>query len=456
MSVENQTTDTRIPRALVRYYAGVRTAMRRAAARRAGRDTPAVALDLPEHPSEDFRRFADVTDIGLTEVDPGLHLLDLMRNPGTRTTKSVASLTMVARAVHHIRTTGERLVLLTPTSGNKGTALRDAVARAYASGLATPDELRLVVVVPAASRAKLRGGPLSADPQLRAANPVVVAAVERPAGVKRLATDVLAQVSPWLAGKTGFTCWYTLDLDNYRAADVVRAFVEAELAPITPDSPPRWHAHAVSSGYGLLGYHFGHELLTSREYPEFAEPARHPGFLLVQQLATADMVVSALGREPRPYAPGPGGTWRQEEPADPAFPAVTDDPGEVLDATFYTKNPPTSAEIDPLIARHGGGGIVVSRRECLDRFGEVRSLAANAGIGITADPALIREWSLVKVLTGVLLARERGLVPAGTEIIAHASGYYTDELVPPLDPAHTTPAANAADLAEALTAAVLA
>lgn len=453
MSVENQTTDARIPRALVRYYAGVRTALRCAAARR---ETPAVALELPEHPDESFHRFADVTDIGLTEVDTGLHLLDLMRNPGTRTTKSVASLTMIARAVHHIRTTGERLVLLTPTSGNKGTALRDAVARAYASGFATPDELRLVVVAPAASRAKLRGGPLSEDPQLRAANPVVIADVDRPAGVKQLATDVLAEVSPWLAGKTGFTCWYTLDLDNYRTADVVRAFAEAELAPITPGSPPRWHAHAVSSGYGLLGYHFGHELLTSGAYPAFPAPAWHPGFLLVQQLATADMVVSALGREPRRYAPGPGGAWRQEGAADPAFPAITDDPGEVLDATFYTKNPPTSAAIDPIIARHGGGGIVVSRRECLDRFATVRALAANAGIAIVADPALIREWSLVKVLTGVLVARERGLVPAGTEIIAHASGYYTDELLPPLDPAHTTAAVTAADLAEALTAAALA
>lgn len=430
--------------------------MRCAGARRAGRDAPAVALDLPEHPDESFHRFADVTDIGLTEVDTGLHLLDLMRNPGTRTTKSIASLTMVARAVHHIRTTGERLVLLTPTSGNKGTALRDAVARAYASGLATPDQLRLVVVVPEASRAKLRGGPLSADPQLRAANPVAVAAVDRPAEVKQLATDVLAAVSPWLTGKTGFGCWYTLDLDNYRAADVVRAFAEAELAPITPDSPPRWHAHAVSSGYGLLGYHFGHELLTSRRYAELPAPASHPGFLLVQQLGTPDMVVSTLGRGPRRYAPGADGTWRQDGVADPAFPAVTDDPGEVLDATFYTKNPPTSAEIDPIIARHGGGGIVVSRRECLDRFGAVRALAANAGIDIVADPALIREWSLVKVLTGVLVARERGLVPPGTRVIAHASGYYTDELIPPLDPAHTTAVRTASDLAEALTAAVLA
>lgn len=459
MPAPNQTSSAsaHIPRALVRYYLGIREAVRRAGARRAGADAPVVALDLPERPDSGFERFAEATDIALTEVAAGLHVLDLMRNPGTRTTKSIASLTMVARAVNHIRTTGERLVLLTPTSGNKGTALRDAVARAYASGFATPDELRLVVVAPAASRPKLRGGPLSGDPALRALNPVVVADLAEPGGVKQLAADALAAVVPWLADKTGFTCWYTLDLDNYRTADVVRAFAEAELAPITRDSPPRWHAHAVSSAYGLLGYHTGHRLLTDGAYPALPAPAWHPGFLLVQQLATPHMVVSAIGRPVSEYAHDPGtGTWRQAGAVDLAFPAVTDDPAEVLDATFYTKNPPTSAEIDPLIARYGGGGVVVSRRECLDRFDVVRALAATAGVPICQDPAQIREWSLVKVLTGVLVARERGLVPPGTQIIAHASGYYTDELVPPLDPAHTTVVRTASDVAEALTAAALA
>ncbi|NEE51635.1 hypothetical protein G3M55_44405, partial [Streptomyces sp. SID8455] len=87
------------------------------------------------------------------------------------TTKTFASLHIVARAVQHIRQTGEPLLLTTPTSGNKGTALRDAVARAYAAGLATPEELRVLTVAPAHSRSKLRDGPLSADPALRAANP---------------------------------------------------------------------------------------------------------------------------------------------------------------------------------------------------------------------------------------------------------------------------------------------
>src|SRR5207249_3727973 len=51
--------------------------------------------------------------------------LDLARNPGTQTTKTFASLLIVARAVTHIRRTGESVMIVTPTSANKGVALRD-------------------------------------------------------------------------------------------------------------------------------------------------------------------------------------------------------------------------------------------------------------------------------------------------------------------------------------------
>ncbi|MEU5958549.1 DUF6002 family protein [Streptomyces sp. NPDC047525] len=57
-----------------------------------------------------------------------------------------------------------------------------------------------------------------------------------------------------------------------------------------------------------------------------------------------------------------------------------------------------------IVARHGGGGVVVSPRERLDRFGEVRSLAAPAGITIAADPGAIREWKLLKVVLTAALA----------------------------------------------------
>jgi hypothetical protein len=426
--------------ALARYHPEIRAAAQLAVAERE------ADLAIPLAPPEIVPEFTDVTDVGLTEIDRDTFLLDLMRNPGARTTKTMASLLMVSRAVGHIRRTGEKVLIFTPTSGNKGTALRDAVARAYRTGLATPEQLRMVMLVPGNSRAKLRDCALTADAALLAANPVAVADVAQPADVKGLAADVLAEHEELVLDKTGFRIWYTLDLDNYRIADSVRALVEAELLPFTPDSRPRLHAHAVSSAFGLLGYSLGRRLLTEglTRYPT---AAGHPGFFLIQQLATADMVTSLLGKD----VPGYGydrasGCWRQD--TAPEFPAATDDPVETIDPTFYTKAPVTRTAVNTIVARHGGGGIVVSKRECLERFGETRALAANAGIDIAADPALIREWSLVKALTGVLLARERGLVRPGTEVVVHASGYYSDELVPPVADRHLSPVRTAADLAD--------
>ncbi|WIH04877.1 hypothetical protein KHF85_19380 [Xanthomonas translucens pv. graminis] len=49
-----------------------------------------------------------------------LRLLDLTCNPRTRTTKTFASYVMIARAVRHIHATGESILLITPSSGNKG------------------------------------------------------------------------------------------------------------------------------------------------------------------------------------------------------------------------------------------------------------------------------------------------------------------------------------------------
>ncbi|WP_316529399.1 DUF6002 family protein [Kitasatospora brasiliensis] len=434
--------------ALDRYFEEIRTAARKVGAERAA--APEIPLELTERPAS-FAAFTSVTDIGLTQVDPRTHILDLMRNPGARTTKTMASLLMIARAAAHIRRTGERVLLFTPTSGNKGTALRDAVARAYATGLATPDELRIVMLAPDASRSKLRDCALTGDQVLRTANPVVLARVGRPADVKLLSSEVVERHAAEILDTTGFRIWYTLDLDNYRIADAARAFAEAELMPITADSAPRLHVHSVSSAFGLLGYHLGHQLLTEG-LPGRAAPARHPGFYLVQQLATADMVTSLLGTKVPDYTyDEAAGVWRQDAALE--FPAVTDDPEEVIDSTFYTKEPPTRAQINGIVAHHGGGGIVVSRRECLERFEQVRALAANAGIAIAADPALIREWSLVKALTGVLVSRERGLIGSDTDVVVHGSGYYSDELLPALREEHITRADTVDDLARAVLAA---
>ena len=103
-----------------------------------------------------------------------LVLLDLMGNPATRTTKTFASLVIVARAVRHIRATGEPITIITPSSANKATALRDAVYRALAAGLVGPEQLNIIVVVPPSATPKLWASPLTDDPDLRALNPIVV------------------------------------------------------------------------------------------------------------------------------------------------------------------------------------------------------------------------------------------------------------------------------------------
>lgn len=409
----------------------------------------------------DLADFLSVSDMSLHEL--GSHrgarlvLLNLMRNPGTRTVKTFGSLGIVARAVNHIRCTGERVCLFTATSGNKGTALRDAVGRAIGSGLTTPDKLRVVMVAPSVSYRKLRGGTLSEDATLRSANPAVLAEVDVPVGVKDLAREAGCRLGAQLR-EQGWLLWYTLGLDNYRMSDATRAFVEAEFLPITVDGPPRVHAHAVSGAWGLLGYHFGHGALGRSVVSDLSAPASHPGFLLVQHLATPEMVLSqAHGAVdpawlPRYELDSASGLWRQE--SDPLFPSVTDDPRENIDATFYTTAPPTMSQVDEIIRRHGGGGIVVSRQECLAHYDAIRALVAPCGIDLPARPDELREWSVVMTLTGVLLALDRDLLPPGVEVVVHGTGAYCDRTLPPLPSAHTVTVRGVDDLVRVVRDAV--
>ena len=80
--------------------------------------------------------------------DRNLFLLDLMRNPATGTTKTFASLLIVARAVTFIWKTGQPIKIICPTSGNKGIALRDAVERAIKYDLVTPEQLSIAIMMP--------------------------------------------------------------------------------------------------------------------------------------------------------------------------------------------------------------------------------------------------------------------------------------------------------------------
>ncbi|MFB9905623.1 DUF6002 family protein [Allokutzneria oryzae] len=422
----------------------------RAPVTRPGRFAPGFALPELDSAVRDYFSVATATWGPLAEVGGHpVRLLDLTGNPGTNTTKTFASLLIVARAVEHIRRTGEPIMIFTPTSANKGVALRDAVERAITTGLVGADQLRVVVLAPAGSREKFRSGRLSSDPELARRNPVLLLEGTRPEQVKELA---LAYVRREEVRPGSPRLWFTLDLDNYVVADAARAFVEHE---VDPARGGRWHAHAVSSAYGLLGYTAGRELLESTGQASVAD---RPGFLLVQHLGAPDMVLSLLHGDHDPanlpaYRLDPESGHHVQD-TDPHFPLSTEDTAEVLEPTFYTRRPITSATMDPLVRRFGGTGIVVSRRECVGRYAMIRDALTAAGRPMPEDHRELREWSLVMAMTGVLNAIERKLVPAGTEVVLHASGTYSTADFLPIEPAALTRVADLDGIAAAVNAAL--
>lgn len=376
-------------------------------------------------------------------------LLDLMGNPRTRTTKTFASLVIVARAIAHVHETGESVMIVTPSSGNKATALRDAVLRAYEANLATPDQLSITVLVPRASRDKLWASPLSQRPELRAANPVVVS--DHPtATVKEIAREVVDSIGERHYRDTGWRLWYTLDLGNYMAADAVRAVISEAVRE--PGSSVT-HLHSVSSAYGLLGHHFGAGLLG-------VDPVDR--YFLVQHLGTPDMVLDlvfdSFDRDniPRFEFDEQQGLYRQR--SCPNFPYEASDLGELLEPTFYTSRPPTSPRMKQIIRSQGGGGIVVSLHECLARYAATRAVLRRAGITLPADPRQVREWSLVMAWTGAELAVERQLITAetgagsgaGSEILVHGSGCYSQADYLPLAADHVWSVSSVREFGEVL------
>jgi hypothetical protein len=395
--------------------------------------------------SDDLREFLAVATAGWCELgehrDHRLVLLDLAGNPGTNTTKTFASLLIVARAVEYLRRTGEKIMIFTPTSANKGTALRDAVLRALDAGLVTPDQLRVVTLSPAGCRAKLRGSRLATDPELRALNPVLCYTGAEPEDVKALGREFVARHAAALHADDGTNVWFSLELRNYLVADTARAFFERDVDPIEGGDRPRWHSHAVSSAYGLLGYHRGREVL---EAAGEADGTRRPASLLVQHLGTPDMVLNlrhgGFDRAALPaYTLDPATGLHHRDGDDPHYPAVTGDPDEVLDPTFYSHRPPTSPAMNEIIHRYGGDGIVVSRHECAARYSELRALTAGLDRPLPDDPGTLREWSLVMALTGTLQAIERGLVTAGADVVVHGSGWYDAAEFDPLPDAAVLP-----------------
>ncbi|MFD3328026.1 DUF6002 family protein [Streptomyces sp. NPDC058701] len=425
--------DIRRPSALAHYDAELRAVLAAAG------EAPAPAgahgggfapgWELPA-PGADLERFFAPSGISAHTLDEAggrrIGLLNLMHNPRTRTTKTFASLVIVARAVAHIRRTGEPIMIVTPSSANKATALRDAVLRAHESALVTPEQLRIVCVVPSTSTAKLWHSGLADDEASRTAHPVTVLATDEPGDVKQLARAVVDQEAEALFADTGIRLWHSLDLRNYMVADAVRALFERDFLP----PGERTHAHSVSSAFGLLGHFHGQQWHTGKEWPGVGGQ-----YFLVQHLGTPDMVASLHhGRfDHRPTWVSRDGLYHQDQ--DPHFPQIAHDPGEQLDATFYTHKPATSPRMNEIIRRQGGGGVVVSLMECLQRYPRIRHMLAPHGVHLPADPRDLREWSLVMALTGVLNGVDRGLI--GTrEILVHGSGSYGTGDFRTADPRH--------------------
>ena len=357
-----------------------------------------------------------------------LSLLNLTGNPATGTTKTFPSLVIVARAIRFIQDTGQQVTIVTPSSANKAVALRDAVLRAITSRLVAPDQLNVVVLVPVGSAHKMRVSSLWTDPDLRARNPIGIYTGPVAEQVKEISRTAIDRYGPSVQKETATNLWYTLQIENYLAGDVIRASSEAEFfAPAAGTA--RLHVQAVSSGYGLLGHALGREMLGSRA------PGLPSRYLLVQHLGAPDMVLSLHKREPaRPpaytYRPA-SGLYEQQE--DPRFPRVTFDPGEVLDTTFYTRSPATSPRMNELIRGHGGGGIVVSLAECLERYGQVRSMLTEAGLSVPANPTAVAEWSVIMAMTGALNAIDRDLATE-SDILVHGTGIYSQGEYEPLSP----------------------
>ncbi|MPZ81618.1 MAG: hypothetical protein GEV28_14935 [Actinophytocola sp.] len=412
---------------------------------------------LPE-PTEEVREFYSAATAGWRPLGEyaghRLSLLDLTGNPGTHTTKTFPSLLIVARAVEYIRRTGEPVTIFSPTSANKGTALRDAVLRAIDANLVTPEQLRVVILAPWSCRDKLRASRLSADARLRELNPLLLYTGGEPEAVKRIGREFADRHAAQLKRRHGTNLWFSLELTNYLVADTARAYFEQDADPTDATGRPRLHAHAVSSAFGLLGYHRGRAVL---EHGGQASVASRPASLLVQHMATSDMVLSlrrgSFERDNLPsYRRDPAtGLYHQDaEEADPRFPATIHDPDEVLDPTFYTRRPVTSAAMNAIIGRFGGDGIVVSLHECLERYPAIRARLAGHGRGLPADFRTLREWSLVMAMTGVFNAIDRGLVEPGADIVVHGSGWYAtpDYQTPDLS---TTPTVESvADVAAAV------
>ena len=384
--------------------------------------------------SRELRDYFSPARLAITPLQPyrqrNIRLLNLARDQETHTTKTIPSLYMVSRAVRHIHATGENIIIVVTTSGNKGTALRRSVQRAVECGLVTREQLRVLMIVPEDSTHKLRSSPLWEDAEWRRLNPLIVYRGASVAAMKKIGKDFQECYFDEYFRQTNTRIWYSLNINNYQVPDAARAFYEYEWRQRHGDGEGnrvRIAAQPVSSAYGLIGYHLGRTTLVEQGLSSWEA---NGGYWLVQHLHTSDMVRHIYsGGFSREYMPAyaldaASGLYRQD--GDPHFPLKTFDPAENLDATFYTLEPPTSPTASGMVQRFGGGGNVVSLAECIDRYPFIRQQVSAAGFAMPADCRRVREWALPMVMTGVLNAIDRDLLPENADVTGHVTGFATD------------------------------
>jgi hypothetical protein len=353
-----------------------------------------------------------------------LRLLNLLSNSDTQTTKLTASLCMVARAINHIEQTGESILIVITTSGNKGTALRYAVERAIEMGLVQPAQLRTMMILPSCSNKKLRSSPLFTNSTLRELNPIVLYNGQQPERVKPLGKEFQRCFAEKLLKEQNTRIWYSLGLDNYRIADSALAFLDYENALNQDSGKKRLNAQAVSSAYGLLGYHLGREVLVNEGLTDWDS---NPGYFLVQQINIPDMILhcyfNSFSKSNIPeYFPSQI-DGRLIQRTDAHFPLILGEAEAPLEQTFYTREPVTSPQVTSMIHRHGGGGIAVSTQECLAQLPLIRKLLEPQGLSIPKKAEDIREWAVIIGLTGIINAIDRDIIPEDVEVTFFATGF---------------------------------
>lgn len=403
---------------VVQYYDRIQAFAERCAVRHRQSGGPFNPWALPDL-DERIRAFFDASSVTFSRVDleEGLDviLLNMATFQGTLTTKTNPSLLIVARAIEHTRRTNETITIVTPSSGNKATALRAAVQRAYEFELATPTTLNIVCVVPDAAKPKLWNSKLSTNAHWLESNPLATVRTSTRDSVKKLARATAELLTGRFPDRR---LWFTLALENYVLADQLRALIEIDYFPT---AETRWHAHSVSSAFGLIGHSRGWNEASPEGYP-------HPGYLLIQHLDTPDMVLhlteGTFDRSRKPnYQPLPqGGVEQQDSPHFPTRAAVDT---ECIDTTFYTAAPQTQAEMQGYISTFGGNGIVVSKAECEDYYPTVRESLRTTDASLPSASTALREWSLVMAATGIHQAHRKGLLTGVSSLVLHNSGSYT-------------------------------